>query len=121
MSTHTPSEVSSQTGLSLDTLRYYEREGLIGPVERTAGGRRAFTDADLTWIGVVTCMRDAGLGIEDLRQFTALLRSDTDAADRVEFLRTRRERLRERAKSIEAALSVLDQKIAHYSHSSKGP
>jgi DNA-binding transcriptional MerR regulator len=119
MSTYTPAEASSHTGLSLDTLRYYEREGLIGPVGRTAGGRRAFTDDDLTWVGVVTCMRDAGLGIDDLRQFTALLRSDTDAADRVEFLRTRRRQLRERAKSIEAALGVLDEKIAHYSDSSK--
>jgi DNA-binding transcriptional MerR regulator len=110
-----PAEAAAATGLSLDTLRYYEREGLIGPIERSVGGRRRYDQDDVTWIGIVTCLRDAGLGISDLRRFTELLRSEGPGTDRVTFLRERREELRERLRQTQAALTVLDGKIAHYS------
>jgi DNA-binding transcriptional MerR regulator len=108
-----PGQVSERTGLSLDTLRYYEREGLIGPINRTAG-RRRYTLDDITWIGIVTCLRDAGLGIADLRRFTQLLREEAGAQDRVSFLLRRRDELRERLRVTQAALDVLDDKIDHY-------
>lgn len=109
-----PADATERTGLSLDTLRYYEREGLIGPVARTSGGQRRYTDGDLAWIGLVTCLRDAGLGIADLRRFTELLRSEDGAADRVAFLHRRRMELQQQRESIDRALTVLDEKIAHY-------
>jgi DNA-binding transcriptional MerR regulator len=112
---HEPAEAAAATGLSLDTLRYYEREGLIGPIERNAGGRRQYDEDDLNWIGIVTCLRDAGLGIADLRRFTDLLRGEGAGQDRVTFLRARREDLVERARQTQAAITVLDGKIAHYS------
>lgn len=107
-------EVAERTGLSIDTLRYYEREGLVGPIARSAGGQRRYADDDVAWIGLVTCLRDAGLGIADLRRFTELLRSEADAGDRVAFLRRRRAELEERLRATRAALAVLDDKIAHY-------
>ncbi|WRZ16388.1 MerR family transcriptional regulator [Streptomyces sp. NBC_00341] len=55
----TPATAAEGTGVSLDTLRYYEREGLIGPIRRSAGGRREYTDDDVFWIGLVTCFRSA--------------------------------------------------------------
>lgn len=112
--THTPSSAADRTGLSLDTLRYYEREGLIGPVGRASSGQRRYSEDDLAWVGVVTCLRDAGLGIADLRRFTELLRSENGADDRVAFLQRRRDELLERRCQTEAALVVLDDKIAHY-------
>ncbi|WZH38228.1 MAG: MerR family transcriptional regulator [Microbacterium enclense] len=114
--TWTPAEAAARTHLSLDTLRYYEREGLIGHVARTAGGHRAYTEHDLFWIGLITCLRDAGLGIADLREFTVLLRED-DAGDRVAFLTAHREELENRRHKLERAIEVLDEKIAHYSGS----
>jgi DNA-binding transcriptional MerR regulator len=115
MTIHEPAEAAAATGLTLDTLRYYEREGLIGPIERGAGGRRRYDEDDLAWIGIVTCLRDAGLGISDLRRFTDLLRGEDAGQDRVTFLRRRREELLERARQTQAAIAVLDGKIAHYS------
>jgi DNA-binding transcriptional MerR regulator len=109
-----PGETARLTGLSLDTLRYYEREGLIGPVGRTAGGQRRYGPDDVAWIGIVTCLRDAGLGIADLRRFTELLRTEQDAGDRVAFLRRRRDELLERLQHLQAALKVLDDKIDYY-------
>jgi DNA-binding transcriptional MerR regulator len=114
MAWHSPGAASEATGLSLDALRYYEREGLIGPVERDAGGRRRYSDDDLAWIGIVTCLREAGLGIDDLRRFTRLLHDSADARDRVAFLQDRRRDLRERLRTTKAALAVLDDKIAYY-------
>ena len=75
-----PGEVARRTGLTLDTLRYYEREGLVGPIERSVGGQRRYDEDDVAWIGIVTCLRDAGLGIADLRRFTELLRSEAGVA-----------------------------------------
>ena len=110
-----PGEVAARTGLTLDTLRYYEREGLIGPIDRAPGGRRRYTEDDVAWIGLVTCLRDAGLGIADLRRFTELLRSENGSADRVAFLRRRRDELLDRLQRTQAALHVLDEKITYYS------
>jgi DNA-binding transcriptional MerR regulator len=112
--THTPASAADRTGLSLDTLRYYEREGLIGPVERAANGQRRYSEDDIAWIGTVTCLRDAGLGITDLRRFTELLRAEHGADDRVAFLQRRRDELIERRRQTDAALVVLADKIAHY-------
>lgn len=110
-----PGEVAELTGLSLDTLRYYEREGLVGPIQRRSGRRRYSRD-DLAWIGLVTCLRAAGLGIADLRRFTDLLCTERDADGRVAFLHRRREELMERLRHTQAAINVLDDKIAQYRH-----
>jgi DNA-binding transcriptional MerR regulator len=115
MTVHEPSAAAAATGLSLDTLRYYEREGLIGPIERNTSGRRRYDQDDLAWIGIVTCLREAGLGIADLRRFTELLRTEGPGQDRVTFLRARREEMLLRLQQTQAALAVLDGKIAHYS------
>jgi DNA-binding transcriptional MerR regulator len=108
-----PAAVVELTGVSLDTLRYYEKEGLVGPIERRSGQRR-YTEHDVSWIGTVTCLRTAGLGIADLRRFTQLLRSSAQDEERVAFLRNRRGELLERLEQTRAAIEVLDHKIEHY-------
>ncbi|CAL9658774.1 MULTISPECIES: MerR family transcriptional regulator [Streptomyces] len=114
MTTLTPAATADRTGVSLDTLRYYEREGLIGPIRRTAGGRRQYTEDDVFWIGLVTCFREAGLGIADLRGFVAMLRAEHSAQDRVAFLRERRTVLEEKVEALRRAIKVLDEKIDYY-------
>lgn len=107
-------EAAQAVGLSEDTLRYYEREGLVGPVERDSSGHRRYGEDDLAWIGIVTCLRDAGLGIADLRRFTELLRSAAEPRERTEFLQRRRQELIARRDSLTAAITVLEEKIEHY-------
>ena len=115
MTTVTPATAADRSGVSIDTLRYYEREGLIGPIRRSTGGRREYTEDDLFWIGLVTCFREAGLGIADLREFVAILRAEHSPQDRVAFLRERRSALEQRAAALRRAMEVLDEKIAYYS------
>ncbi|MEV6163859.1 MerR family transcriptional regulator [Streptomyces sp. NPDC052052] len=113
--TLTPAAAAERTGASIDTLRYYEREGLIGPIRRSVGGRREYTEDDVFWIGLVTCFREAGLGIADLREFVAMLRAEHSAQDRVAFLRERRAALEQRVVALRRAMEVLDEKITYYS------
>ncbi|MEU0279368.1 MULTISPECIES: MerR family transcriptional regulator [unclassified Streptomyces] len=115
MTTITPAAAADRTGVSIDTLRYYEREGLIGPIGRSAGGRREYTDDDIFWIGLVTCFREAGLGIADLRGFVALLRAEQPPREKVTFLREHRATLEQRVAALRRAMEVLDGKIAYYS------
>ncbi|CAM5455930.1 MerR family transcriptional regulator [Streptomyces griseus] len=115
MTALTPAAAADRTGVSIDTLRYYEREGLIGPIRRSGGGRREYTEDDVFWIGLVTCFRDAGLGIADLREFVAILRAEHSPQERVVFLRERRAALEQRVTALRQAMQVLDEKIAYYS------
>ncbi|WTT06172.1 MerR family DNA-binding protein [Streptomyces sp. NBC_00090] len=85
------------------------------PIRRSAGGRREYTEDDLFRIGLVTCFREAGLGIADLREFVAILRSEHSPQDRVAFLRERRAALEQQVAALRRAMNVLDEKIASYS------
>ncbi|MFD4956260.1 MerR family transcriptional regulator [Streptomyces sp. NPDC058451] len=115
MTTLTPAAAADRTGVSIDTLRYYEREGLIDPIRRSTGGRREYTEDDVFWIGLVTCFREAGLGIADLRGFVAILRAEHRPQDRVAFLRERRAVLEQRVAALCRAMEILDEKIVYYS------
>jgi DNA-binding transcriptional MerR regulator len=86
MTTYTPAQAAELSGFSLDTLRYYEREGILPPVARTAGGHRAFTDADLGTLGFLRCLRETGMPIEKLRRYGELCRDETTLPDRVALL-----------------------------------
>ncbi|RKS90137.1 DNA-binding transcriptional MerR regulator [Microbacterium sp. AG790] len=110
----TMGEAVAASGLSADTLRYYEDEGIIGPLERDHRNHRVFSDNDLAWIGVVTCMKDAGLGIDDLRTFADLLHGPHASIDPVAFLEERRAALEERRRVLSRAIAVMDDKIAHF-------
>ncbi len=118
MTAYAPAEASERTGLSLDTLRYYERLGLFGPVERTPGGQRIYTEHDVAWVGLLVCLRNAGLGITDLQRFMGKLRDRANGnGDVVELLQDNRARLQAEIAKMTVALNVLDDKIAHYSKS----
>ncbi len=117
--TLTIGEASASSGVSPDALRYYEEEGIIGPLGRDASNRRRFSESDLAWIGVVTCMREAGLGISELRVFAALLRGGDTSEDPVTFLRGRRDALAARADLLARAIGVLDDKISYFSRMSE--
>ena len=116
MTTYAPAEASERTGLSLDTLRYYERLGLFGPVHRTTTGRRIYSDHDVAWVGLLVCLRNAGLGITDLQRFMGRLRDRSNGTTGVvELLEDHRSRLREEIAKMNLALGVLDDKISYYS------
>ena len=108
-------EVSEHTGISSDTLRYYERIGLIWPVNRNASGIRDYTDLDLRRVEFIKCMRSAGLPVEVLIEYVGLVQQgDKTIEARKEILVEQRELLAARMKEMQKTLDILDHKIEVY-------
>ena len=108
-------EVSEQYGLSADTLRYYERVGLIPPVHRNEGGIRDYNELDLRRVDFIKCMRSAGLPIEVLIEYVALVqKGDKTIESRKEILIEQRELLLGRMQEMQKTLDILNHKIEGY-------
>ena len=108
-------EVSERYGVSTDTLRYYERIGLIRPVNRTASGIRDYTEIDLKRVEFIKCMRSAGLPIEVLIEYVGLVQQgDQTIESRKEILIEQRARLAARMEEMQKTLDILNHKIEVY-------
>lgn len=113
-------EVQEKYHISGDTLRYYERVGMIPPVTRTAGGIRNYTSEDLSWVELVLCMRNAGLKIEAIIEYVHLFQlGDATLEARLNLLKEQRETLLAQKQKINAMLEKLDYKIGRYENAVK--
>ena len=111
----TIAEVSQKYGISADTLRYYERIGLIPPVPRNRSGIRDYDEASCGWVELMKCMRSAGVQIEALIEYVALYQQGDATLDaRKELLKEQREQLLARMAEMQASLDLLNQKIDRY-------
>lgn len=110
----TITEVSEQLGTSPDTLRYYEKAGLVPPVKRK-NGIRDYGESDVKWIEFILCMRSAGVPVEELVRYVALYREGSGTTDeRKKILIRQRDRLQNRIEEIRALVEKLDYKIENY-------
>jgi len=108
-------EVRERYGLSADTLRYYERVGLIPRVTRNDGGIRDYNELDLRRVEFIKCMRSAGLPVEVLIEYVGLVqRGDKTIEARKEILKEQRELLLARMQEMQKTLDILDHKIEVY-------
>jgi len=108
-------EVSEKYGLSADTLRYYEKVGLIPPVHRSDGGVRDYDELDLRRVDFIKCMRGAGLPIEVLTEYMALVQQgDSTIEARKEILVEQRNQLETRMEEMRNTLDRLNYKIDVY-------
>jgi DNA-binding transcriptional MerR regulator len=109
---------AEQTGLTADTLRYYERDGLmLQPVGRSSTGHRRYTDRDLEWIRLVTRLRATGMPIRDVRRYAALVRSGSgNEAARLELLLAHRHTVLEQLAEVQEHLAAIDHKITLYTN-----
>jgi DNA-binding transcriptional MerR regulator len=107
MARYTPAQTAAHSGFSLDTLRYYEKIGLLNDVDRTSGGRRIFSDDDLGWLALLRCLRDTGMPIAQMCRYAELAREGDHTA------RERMDLLREHAATVEEQMRLLDRQHAH--------
>ncbi|QYN39516.1 MerR family transcriptional regulator [Pseudonocardia sp. DSM 110487] len=115
-------DVAARTGLSIDTLRFYERDGLmISPVRRH-GGRRAYDDTDVAWLEICRRLRESDMPLAEIRRFATLVRQGTgNEAERLELLRRHEERVRARMTALADALDVISGKVETYAqHVARG-
>lgn len=108
-------EVSERFNISQDTLRYYERIGMIPAVTRTSGGIRDYREADVNWVSLAVCMRSAGLRVESIIEYVRLYQEgDKTIPARLQLLAEQHEKLLEQKKQINETLERLEYKISRY-------
>lgn len=111
----TITEVSKKYDITPDTLRYYERIGLIPKVPRNKSGIRDYDEVACNWIQLMKCMRKAGVQIEALVEYVELFYQGDDTVEaRKEILIEQRERLMEKMADMQESLKRLDEKIEKY-------
>lgn len=113
-------EVCKKYNVTADTLRYYERVGVIPEVRRTAGGIRDYSEEDIKWVETAICFRSARMPIDLLIEYVRLYRKgDETLRDRLELLIEAKKRILDERKKYDDALAKLDYKISKYDEAVK--
>jgi DNA-binding transcriptional MerR regulator len=108
-------EVAQATGLSAHTLRYYERVGLIHPIGREENTHRRYTPDDVGWIDFLTKLRATGMSIKDMQKYAELQRrGDETLPDRVEMLKSLRDKVETHIEELNEHLKLIYYKIEFY-------
>ncbi len=108
-------QAAQRSGLSIDTLRYYERIGLVEPPARDSGGRRCYSDEDLAWLDFLTRLRTTGMPIRMMREYAELRQAGiATASRRKQILVEHRRDVVERIAELRSSLDVLNYKIENY-------
>jgi MerR family transcriptional regulator, aldehyde-responsive regulator len=111
----TVKEVSEKYNITQDTLRYYERVGMIPEVTRTSGGIRSYQQKDLDWVELAICMRRAGLPVEVMIEYVQLCKEgESTIPSRLELLQKQREVLHMQREQLDTTLDRLNYKIEKY-------
>lgn len=108
--------VCEKTGLTSHTLRYYEKEGLLGNISRSKGGERRYTDADLESLALICCLKNTGMSLSDISEFLSLTRKgDETLEQRCEILKKRQQKVIEHIDQTEMHLKKVKKKIEIFS------
>ncbi len=109
-------QASRRTGLSVHTLRLYERAGVLaGAVQRDAAGRRVYSEWDVAWLGNCVLFRASGMPLATLAELARLVGAGSgNEADRLELLHAHRKRVREQLTQLTDCLTLIDAKVAAY-------
>jgi len=108
-------EAAAVSGLTVDALRYYEREGLtLHPLDRNSAGRRRYFERDISWIRALAMLRRTGMRIRDMRAFTELSREAGTEPERLAVLEEHRERVVARIAVMQLELEEIQSKIEFY-------
>jgi DNA-binding transcriptional MerR regulator len=111
----TIAEAAERAGISAHTIRYYERAGLLAPIERTDSGHRRFAAEDIEWIVVITKLRATGMPIRRIREYAELVREgDGNELERLALLESHREEVLRRLDEVQQNLELVDYKTALY-------
>lgn len=107
-------EFSQRVGLSIDTLRYYEKQGFLRP-KRTAGNHRLYDEKDLKWVDFLKRLKQTGMPIREIRDYSQLREQGLSTVDeRLQLLVVQEERLQQQAKQTQTYLDFIHQKMAVY-------
>lgn len=112
---YTMKQACEKTGLTYETLKFYCNQGLVPNVKRDSQNRRAFDDRDIAWIGSLTCLKNCGMSIQQMREYLELcLQGRTSIPRRKEILAGQRDCLEREIARIQASIDYIDHKQRFY-------
>ncbi|MCT4544808.1 MAG: MerR family transcriptional regulator [Vallitalea sp.] len=113
--TYTIGQISEKTGLTTHTIRYYEKEGILPYVQRNEKGIREFNDDDMFWISLISCLRETGMSIKDIKYIVDLsLEGEHTVAQRVGILQNHKEKILNQINELQDVIKKIDYKISYY-------
>ncbi len=112
---YTIGKTAEKAGLTVHTLRYYEKEGLLPFVERTESGLRSFAVEDLEWLNLINCLKNTGMPIKQIKQFIDLCtEGDCTLEKRLEIFETQKENLLSQMEKLAGYMKTIEHKIEYY-------
>lgn len=108
-------EAAEKLHLSIYTLRYYEKEGLLLPVKRADNGQRVYTLDDIQWVYMIRCLRDTGMSIQNIKQYLSLFKQGLKTVpERKEFLEQYKKHIDQQILLFQTTKLLLEKKIEYY-------
>ncbi|WP_436884008.1 MerR family transcriptional regulator [Mammaliicoccus sciuri] len=111
---YTIKEAAAKAKLAPHTLRYYEEEKLLPCVKRNTNGYRVYTDEDLSWLEVISCLREANVSINDLKEMMSLSKGDKKLlSEQIDILKAHQRKLQEQQEELKRTEQMVVIKINH--------
>ena len=108
-------DIINETGLSSDTLRYYEKDGILSDIHRLPNGHRQYSREDLEWVKFIICLRSTGMPLKKIRKYKELMeKGSSTITERRKLLLCQKESLLKELNTLQDALSAINHKIAYY-------
>lgn len=112
---YTMKEACREVGMTYEALKFYCNEGLVPNVKRDANNHRVFDDRDIAWIKSLTCLKNCGMSIQDMKQYIALCyQGRASISERKVVLAQKREELLRRMARLQESIDYIDQKQRFY-------
>lgn len=113
---YTISQAVQKAGVSVYTLRYYDKEGLLPFLDKKPDGTRVFKDSDFAWLKTIDCLKDTGMSIREIREFVGLcMQGDATLAERLAILRQHQEDFEKKMAEMEHHRETIRKKVQYYS------
>ena len=112
---YTIKEFSEKTGITVSTLRYYDKEGLLPFVDKKANGTRVFKDSDFEGLAIINCMKSSGLPIKDIKKYMDLcIEGNSTLKERLDIFLERKEIVKKQIEELNKVMETIEHKIWYY-------
>lgn len=113
--TYTIKQVSEKLGITISTLRYYDKEGLLPFIDKKENGTRVFKDADFDGLAIISCMKSSGVPIKDIKRYMDLcIEGDSTLKERMEIFLERKEIVKKQIEELNNVMKTIEHKIWYY-------
>jgi DNA-binding transcriptional MerR regulator len=113
--TYTIRQVAEKMGVTIPTLRYYDKEGLLPFVDKKLDGTRVFKDEDFQGLAIITCMKNSGMPIKDIKKYMDLCqKGDSTLHERLEIFFERKEAVQKQMEELKKVMETINHKIGYY-------